>query len=263
MSKRRPSGELLVGTSGYQYEHWRGILYPPELGPRAWLAYYAQRFDAVEVNNTFYRLPAAAVFERWREETPAGFTIALKYSRYGTHMKRLKEPRSHLEPFLRRAERLGPRLGPILVQLPPRFHPRPDRLDAFLTAAGRHHRWAVEVRDPTWLIDEVYAVLRAHGAALVVHDLIEDHPDVVTADFSYLRFHGYREDRAGYPHQALSAAARRIKGTLDAGRDVYAFFNNDFDGHAVEDAQRLRRYLSSRHSKGERRHDHDPHLLRV
>jgi uncharacterized protein YecE (DUF72 family) len=243
MARRR--GRLRVGSSGYQYRHWRGAFYPAGLPARSWFAYYAARFDTVEINNTFYHLPEPAVFEAWRDEAPPGFCYALKYSRYGTHMKRLRDPEEHLGRFLEGAERLRGFLGPILVQLPPRWSADPGRLDAFLRVAPRQHRFAVELRDPSWLCAAVYDVLRRHRAALVIHDGIEDHPRLLTSDWTYLRFHG-RHYGGSYSPQALSGHARRIRRWLHDGHDVYAYFNNDRDGHAPRDAADLCRYLERR-----------------
>lgn len=241
---------LRIGCSGYEYDHWRGDLYPVELPRKQWFERYATVFDTVEVNRTFYSLPAPETFDRWRSRAPEGFIYALKLSQYGTHRKKLKDPESWVSTFVDRARRLGPTLGPILAQLPPRWRADPGRLDAFLAAAPSSLRWAVEVRDPSWLRDDVYDVLRRHGAALVTHDLIDNHPRIVTADWMYLRFHGPHADHGidraytgGYPHQALSASARRIRRHLAEGRDVYAYFNNDIGGHAVRDAQALARYV--------------------
>jgi uncharacterized protein YecE (DUF72 family) len=238
----RRAGRLRIGTSGYQYRHWRGSFYPKGLPQRRWFEHYASRFDSVEINNTFYRLPSPEVFDGWREQAPPGFCYALKYSRYATHLKHLADPDEALERFLEGAERLRSRLGPILVQLPPHWRANPERLDAFLRAAPRRHRWAVELRDPSWLRGEVYDVLRSRGAALVIHDLIEDHPVELTCDFTYLRFHGQRYG-GSYSPQALSAQARRIRRWLRERRDVYAYFNNDRGGHAPRNAADLCRYL--------------------
>ena len=240
-------GRVRVGTSGYQYDHWRGRLYPEDLPKSRWLEHYAERFDTVEVNNTFYSLPEPDTFDVWREKAPEGFLYALKYSRYGTHMKKLKDPRDHVGTFLEAAGRLHYRLGPILEQLPPRWKANPERLRAFLEEAPSEHRWAIELRDRSWLVDPVYEVLEAHGAALVIHDLIDDHPRIRTVDWTYLRFHGPGDERyaGGYSHQFLTAEADRIEEELAAGLDVYVYFNNDVDGHAVENARDLRRYLTS------------------
>lgn len=246
----RKPGRLFAGTSGYQYDHWRRRFYPRDLPKKEWLSFYADRFETVEINNTFYHLPGEETFDRWRETVGPGFCFALKFSRFGSHIKRLRDPEATIPAFLERAERLGPRLGPILVQLPPRWHPVPERLDAFLAAAPRPPRWVVELRDASWLTEPVFQVLRRHRAALCIHDLIEDHPRVVTADFLYLRFHGTGPRYAGgYSPQALTARAREIRAELARGRDVYAYFNNDLGGHAVADAAKLRRYVRRR--KGE------------
>lgn len=239
------SGELRVGTSGYQYRHWRGDFYPQRLPQKQWFGYYADRFDTVEINNTFYGLPRPESVDQWRDDAPPGFRFALKYSRYGTHTKRLRDPESPLETFLELAERLKSRLGPILVQLPPSWGADPGRLDGFLRAAPRRHRFAVEMRDPSWLCEDVYAVLRGHGAALVIHDGIDDHPVELTAGWTYLRFHGDHY-RGGYSPQALSGQARRIRRWLGDGRDVYAYFNNDLGGHAPRNAADLRRFVQRR-----------------
>jgi len=158
-------------------------------------------------------------------------------------LKRLREPSATIDVFLEAAERLGARLGPILVQLPPRWGVDTARLRGFLDAAPARHRWAFEFRDRSWLCDEVYALLAEHGAALVIHDLLDRHPRVVTADWVYLRYHGV-DYAHGYSPQALVAQARRIRCWLKDGLDVYAYFNNDVGGHAVVNAMDLRRYLS-------------------
>jgi len=245
----RRQGTFRIGTSGYQYDHWQGVLYPEDVPKRRWFDVYAETFNTVEINNTFYHLPKAKTFDRWRDRAPEGFQYVLKYSRYGTHMKRLKDPggpEGHIATFLGRAERLGPLLGPILVQLPPHWHVNVDRLEAFLDAAPAGHRWALEFRDRSWLCDAVWDALRRHNAALVVHDMLQDHPREVTADWVYLRFHGTSDAvpyGGNYTSQALGGAARRIRRHLAEGRDVYAFFNNDAQGCAVRDALNLRRYV--------------------
>lgn len=236
------TGRLHAGTSGYQYDHWRGVLYPEDLPRDDWFERYAEVFDCVEINNTFYRLPGAEVFEHWRERAPRGFVYALKFSRYCSHLKKLKDPQEPLARFCERAERLGPHLGPILVQLPPGWHADPARLASFLAAAPREFRWAVEFRDRDWLRHEVYDVLREAGAALVVHDLLARHPVHVTAGFVYLRRHG-QDNATGYSPQALAGLARQVRRFCADGLDVHAYFNNDRGGHAVANARDLRRFV--------------------
>src|SRR5262249_17955606 len=151
-----------VGTSGYRYDHWQPVFYPPSLGKQRWFSYYANHFDTVEINNTFYRLPPAETFAKWRAAAPPGFCFALKFSCYATESRRLRNPDNLIGTFLGRARELGDSLGPILVQLPPGWNANPGRLEEFLAAAPPAQRWAFEFRDPRWLCDEVYAVLHKH-----------------------------------------------------------------------------------------------------
>jgi uncharacterized protein YecE (DUF72 family) len=236
------AGRLRIGTSGYHYAHWKGVFYPETLRQKDWLDYYVTRFDTVEINNTFYHLPEPRAFDQWREHAPAGFCYALKFSRYGSHLKRLKDPKQPIKLFLSRARRLKSFLGPILVQLPPRWGVNLERLAGFLDAAPRDYRWAFEFRDPSWLVGEVYAILRARRAGLCIHDLIPQHPRELTADFIYLRFHGSRYSGC-YSRQALAREAARINEYLHSGRDVYAYFNNDAEGYAPRNAADLLRLV--------------------
>jgi len=241
-----------IGCSGYEYKDWRGLVYPEALAKRQWFEYYTSLFDTVEINGTFYRLPEAATFDTWRDRAPTGFLYALKMSRYGSHLKHLADPAAWVPNFTERAIRLGDTLGPVLVQLPPRWRADTARLDAFLDTARKAApgvRWAVEVRDASWLCKDVYSVLERHGSALCIHDLIPAHPRVATTDWMYLRFHGPDPGHpycGSYSGQALSGVARRIRAHLDAGLDVYAYFNNDIDGCAVADARRLRSFIGAR-----------------
>jgi uncharacterized protein YecE (DUF72 family) len=237
-----------IGTSGYAYEHWRGPVYPRDLRRDAWLERYAEWFPSVELNGTFYGLPSLATVERWRDQVPQDFVFAAKMSRYGTHLKRLRDPLGWLRRFLDAMAPLGPKLGPVLVQLPPRWRRDVGRLSAFLEVLPVSQRFAVEFRDPDWFHASVFDALSVHGVALCVHDLVAHHPDVVTAGWVYLRFHGPSLERpyAGrYPVASLLDVAGRIRGHLDAGRDVYAYFDNDARGAAVKDARRLRSYLAA------------------
>lgn len=235
-------GALCIGTSGYHYNHWKGVFYPENLPKDQWFSYYARQFDTVEINNTFYRLPEASTFDAWRHQAPKGFCYALKFSRYGSHIVRLKKPRATIRRFLERANRLGDFLGPILVQLPPNWKADPERLAAFLKAAPKDHRWAVEFRDPRWLCDEVFTILQSHKAALCIHDMIDDHPRRITADWIYLRFHGDHYS-GSYTSQALKVQAKWIKQRLGDGKDIFAYFNNDAEGCAIRNAAELRRYV--------------------
>src|SRR5687767_4895317 len=169
-----------IGTSGYLYRHWRGVVYPPGLPTREWLAHYATLFDTVELNTTFYGLPDRATVRGWRDTVPDAFRFAVKLSRYGTHLKRLRDPVPWLERFFEALEPLEGCMDVVLAQLPPRWRADPERLEGFLAAFPRGQRLAVEFRDHDWLRAPIYELLRRHGAALCINDLVEDHPRVVT-----------------------------------------------------------------------------------
>lgn len=241
-------GQVRVGCSGWSYQDWRGVIYPPGLPSHRWFAHYRGLFDTVELNSTFYRLPDPGTVDIWNEQAPAGFVYALKLGMFGSHRKKLRDPETWLPKHLERASRLGDHLGPTLVQLPPRWKRNVQRLEEFLVAATPNAmRWAVELRDPTWLHDDVFEVLRRHAVALCVHDLLPSHPFELTADWTYVRFHG--PDAIAHPYHGAYGAGRlrawadRLRPLLDEGRDVYAYFNNDWDGHAVRDAAVLRDQL--------------------
>jgi uncharacterized protein YecE (DUF72 family) len=218
-------------------------VYPHDAPERDWFDHYATMFDTVELNTTFYRLPSVKTVEDWAAQAPPGFVYAVKLGSFGTHRMKLKDAASWLPNHLDRLDRLGPSAGPTLVQLPPHWRRNTQRLDEFLSTAPKSRRWAVEVRDPSWLHDEVYDVLRQHGAALCIHDLLADHPWELTTDWTYVRFHGpHALDR---PYQGLYGAdglfwmSVRLSTWLSQGKDVYAYFNNDDSGFAVRDARWL------------------------
>jgi uncharacterized protein YecE (DUF72 family) len=239
-----PRGRARVGCSGWSYADWRGLVYPTDLPKRAWFGYYTLLFDTVELNNTFYRLPSRSAVDGWAEAAPPDFLYALKLGQFGSHRMKLRDAESWLPNHLDRAERLGASRGPTLVQLPPRWKRNTERLDEFLSVAPRSMRWAVEIRDPSWLHDDTFDVLRHHGAALCLHDLIENHPILFTTDWTYVRFHGPNATaspyRGAYGPQRLQPWAGLLVDRLDQGDDVYCYFNNDYDGLAVPDAQWLR-----------------------
>jgi uncharacterized protein YecE (DUF72 family) len=237
-----------VGCSGWQYRDWRGRFYPDRLPTSRWLAHYASRFDTVEVNSTFYRLARPEAVARWVAQTPPSFTFAAKGSRYITHMKRFRDLEAALERFYAGIAPLAasPKLGPLVWQLPERFHRDDARLAAALTTLaawpGRH---AFEFRHPSWFADDVLALLRAHGAALV----IGDHPArpfqrlELTAPFTLVRFHfGARGRRGNYSERELRAWAERLAGLAERAA-VFAYFNNDWEGFAPRNAARLIRLL--------------------
>lgn len=223
------------------------MVYPTDLPASRWFDAYAHQFDTVELNTTFYRLPAASTVDEWRAAAPPGFVYAVKVGRYGSHRKKLIDPEAWLANHVERVRHLGPHLGPNLVQLPPRWRRDTERLEQFLAACPPHIRWAVEVRDPRWLHDEVFEALARHGAALCIHDLLADHPWELTTDWTYVRFHGpdaRSPYRGRYPDRVLDKAATLLAEWQERGIDSYAYFNNDHGGQAVEDARRLRERLT-------------------
>lgn len=236
------SGKIHIGTSGWHYQHWIGLFYPKETSAKEMFAYYAKHFDTVEINNTFYRLPSANTFDAWRDNSPANFQYAVKASRFITHMKKLKDPESSSEKFFLAAEHLEQKLGPILFQLPPRWKFDAARLADFLEVLPAHHRYVVEFRDESWLVPEAFSLLRKHNVAFCIHDLGQmQTPLEITADFTYLRFHGPGRAKycGSYSKTELSQWARRIR---DFRRDlsaVYVYFNNDVGGWAVKNARTL------------------------
>ncbi|MBV8561581.1 MAG: DUF72 domain-containing protein, partial [Actinobacteria bacterium] len=246
--RRRP---VRIGCSGWNYAHWRnGVFYPPRCPARRWLEVYAESFDTVEVNATFYRLPRVDAVAHWVERTPDGFTFAVKASRYLTHVKRLRDLGPGLETFLERIEPLlrSPKLGPLLWQLPPTFRADHDRLADALAQLPAGLRNCFEFRDPSWFVPETYALLREHGVALV----IGDRPQVnwfqtheLTTDWTFVRFHGGTRGRRGnYSEGELREWADRIRG-WSATHEVFAYFNNDWEGFAPRNALRLKALLSA------------------
>jgi uncharacterized protein YecE (DUF72 family) len=230
---------VLVGTSGWQYRDWRGGFYPTDVPQRRWLEYYAGRFATVESNASFYRLPARETFEQWRARTPAGFVMAVKASRYLSHVRRLREPAEPVRRMLEAFAGLGTKLGPVLIQLPPSMKADPELLDHALSLFPPDVRVAVEPRHASWWTDRIREVLTARGAALCWADRAGElvTPLWRTADWGYLRFHeGTADPWPRYSDQALRGWAERVAATWPEPAPVYAYFNNDQNGAAVVDA---------------------------
>lgn len=241
-----------VGTSGWQYRDWRGRFYPERLAVARWLEHYVTRFATVEVNNTFYMLPKPSTFEGWAARTPADFVVTVKANRYLTHVRRLGDPEPAVRRFLDAAAPLGPKLGPVLVQLPPTLAADLPRLDdtlaAFGALGGGRVRVAVEPRHGTWFTDAAYDLLARHGAALVLADRRNRRSPVVrTAGWAYLRLHeGRASPSPCYGRAAVEAWADRLAATWSTGEDVYAYTNNDPGACAPRDAGLLARALARR-----------------
>jgi uncharacterized protein YecE (DUF72 family) len=236
-----------IGCSGWQYKHWGGDFYPATLPQNRWLEYYAERFDTVEINNTFYRLPEASTFKRWQQRVPRGFVYAVKASRFVTHMKKLKDPDEPIDRLLSRARHLRAALGPLLFQLPPRWRVNLERLETFLDALPPRRRYALEFRDPSWYTDEVLALLDAHGAAICLHDMHGSASGkIVGGPFVYVRFHGVQKYSGSYSDPVLDDWADWLADRMISGAPIYAYFNNDSCGHAPRDAVRLRAKIHER-----------------
>ena len=214
---------------------------------REWLGYYAGRFDTVELNSAFYRLPSVAAYEGWRAQVSSRFRFAVKASRFLTHMKKLKDPEEPLDRFFSRARSLGPHLGPVLYQLPPGWKLDRARLEYFLRSVPRDVPQVIEFRDPTWYAPEVYALLERHRVSLCLHDM----PGSATGRLRvgpcvYVRFHGASGRYDGsYPDEHLANWADWLQQQARAGADVYAYFNNDVGGHAPRNALVLRRQMTT------------------
>jgi uncharacterized protein YecE (DUF72 family) len=230
-----------VGTSGWNYKHWIDVIYPKGLPASQWLARYSETFDTVEVNNSFYRLPEKTVFEKWAQIAPPQFTFAVKASRYLTHILRLKEPEEPIERLISRAEGLGPKLGPILYQLPPFWKLNLERFEHFLKLLPSNVRHVFEFRNETWQTDAVFDLLREHNVGYCIMSA----PDlpcklIATSDFVYIRMHnGGGATEGNYTDESLGEWAATIRDFLRS-RDVYVYFNNDYKGFAVRNALRLR-----------------------
>ena len=236
--------KIRIGTSGYQYKHWKGDFYPKELAVSEWFTYYIKYFDTVEINNTFYKMADADTFASWRDAAPKNFIYAIKYSRFGTHLKKLKDPEGHVNYFLDRVSHLEETLGPVLVQLPPNWKRNMERLEKFLEVTPPDLDWAVEIRDPDWLSEELYELLDRKNAPLVIHDMIPDHPRIITTDWIYMRFHGQNYS-GSYTNEELDRIGDDIADHAANGRDVYVYFNNDLGGHAIRNALTLKEKLEN------------------
>lgn len=232
-----------VGTSGWQYDHWRSRFYPHDLARKHWFSHYSGVFSCVELNNSFYRQPNNGAWDRWREEAPPGFYYAVKANRFITHMKRFLDSEEPLRRFLAGARRLGPTLGPVLFQTHPRFKCTPAtlaRLDAFLELIPRDIKSAFEFRDASWFQEEALEVLRRHEVAFCIEDMPGlKCPTAVTAPHAYVRLHGIgRAYEGSYSDEALRAWARVVT-SLETAEEVWVFFNNDQNAYAVENARTL------------------------
>ncbi len=245
------AGTIHVGTSGWHYSHWVGPLYPEGMPSDEFLEYYTRYFQTVEINNTFYQLPSKSTLAMWREATPKDFVFACKASRFITHMKKLKDPRRSIKRFFDTIDVLGEKLGPILFQLPPRWHLNLSRLREFLEALPKGYRYAFEFRDESWFGADTSGVLREHGAAFCIYELAgRCSPESVTTDIVYIRLHGPGAAYQGcYDKSVLRTWARKCLAWSQAGKRVYCYFDNDDRGYAAQNALSLQGMLGSKHQQ--------------
>lgn len=237
-------GGIRIGTSGWAYRHWRGVFYPEGLRQADWFRHYAEHFDTVEINNSFYRLPSEAAFDTWREQAPPGFVYAVKASRFLTHFKKLKDPEAPLKTFFDRADRLRRTLGPVLYQLPPHWGLDLPRFEHFLGALPAGHVHVVEFRDESWMVEDAFRLMERRGVSHCVHDSASARsPLRVTASPAYVRFHGDPKRGGDYTDKAMETWARRIEEWSGRGLDVFIYFNNDVEGYAIENANTLKAML--------------------
>ena len=230
-----------VGCSGWVYKHWRGLFYPEGLPQKRWFDHYANEFDTVEINATFYRVPLASTFVGWREKAPPGFRYAVKVNRFITHLKKLFECEPEVARFIALAQLLGEKLGPLLYQLPPSLHKDIGRLETFLTLLPNELEHVFEFRHESWYDKEVIELLGDHGIGFVAHDLKGlRSPHWACGRTAYVRFHGTGGKYWGrYSDEELEEWSRWCVGEEQSGRSVWCYFNNDIHGHAIRDARAL------------------------
>ncbi|UCE47446.1 MAG: DUF72 domain-containing protein [Phycisphaerales bacterium] len=234
--------DIRIGTSGWYYDHWKEVFYPTDLSKSKWLEYYAQQFDTVEINNSFYHLPKEQTIRKWQGIAPDGFLYAVKANRFITHIKKLKDVAQPLERFLERVRVLGNRFGAVLYQLPPSLHKDLDLLGGFLKLLPGKPPAVFEFRHESWYSDDTFRLLTESNAAFCIHDMPgKESPRVVTAETVYIRFHGTTGRYAGsYPKSALQKWAAWIEKHAKDAHSIYAYFNNDIHGHAIKNAQQLK-----------------------
>jgi len=243
--------KIRIGTSGWHYSHWKGPYYPKDLGADTFLEYYCRDFTTVEVNNTFYRLPSASTVSNWRDSTPKNFLFSVKMSRYVTHTKRLKAPKTSLRKFFSRIDHFEEKLGIILIQLPPNWKVNVDRLASFLDALPQSYRYTFEFRDESWLCEKVLTLLKEHGCALCLYEIAGKHTEeILTTDFTYIRLHGPGKAYQGsYSTRTLEKWAKNIQKWRRGGKEVFCYFDNDEKGFAPKNAMKLRDLLKNQQKR--------------
>jgi uncharacterized protein YecE (DUF72 family) len=236
--------KIRIGTSGWNYPHWRGVFYPKGLGQRRWLSYYATYFDTVEVNATFYGTPKEKTFRAWAEAVPEGFVFAVKASRFITHIKRLREVAEALKRFYQSICPLKEKLGPILFQFPPSLKYDRTLMEDFLALLDRRYPTTIEIRNKSFWNPDFLDLLRQAGVALCLSDTAGKYPSLleeITADFVYVRLHGSQElYRSCYTEEELKTWADKLRAW---GLPGYVYFDNDAQGWAPINALHLKSLL--------------------
>jgi uncharacterized protein YecE (DUF72 family) len=235
-------GDIRIGCSGWVYKHWRGLFYPEGLPQARWFHRYAEEFDTVEINASFYRVPKPETFDGWREKAPEGFSYAVKVNRFITHMKKLVGVEETLGDFVALARKLGPALGPLLYQLPPSLKLDLGRLERFLERIPRDLANVFEFRNKSWYVPATYELLDRYGASFCVHDMAGSKCErIATGPIVYVRFHGGVGKYWGrYSDEALLGWTDWLVDQSNLGRSCWCYFNNDIHGHAIEDARTLK-----------------------
>lgn len=236
------SGAIRIGCSGWNYRHWRGLFYPEKMAAKDWFRFYAEQFDTVEINNSFYRLPKAETFDKWRDQAPPDFTYAVKANRFLTQAKKLKDCAEPVARMMAPVRHLDGTLGPILYQLPPRFGINLQRLEEFLSLLPRDLTHVFEFREPSWYVPETLALLERFGASFCSHDMPGSASQRwATGPIAYVRFHGAGGKYWGrYAEGALLGWTDWMCEQAHSGRTVWAYFNNDAEAHAIHDALTLK-----------------------
>lgn len=235
-----------IGTSGWHYGHWEGPFYPADISSEKYLEYYSKSFHTVEINSSFYRMPDRETIREWRDTVPENFIFSIKASRYITHMKKLKETREAVSYLTSTVSLFKNKLGPILFQLPPRWHVNPERLESFVKSLPGNYDYAFEFRDTSWFDDSVYEILEKHNMAFCLYEIGRVvSPRIVTADTVYIRLHGPDGPYRGqYSDSELSDWAHAILKWRKEGKEIYCYFDNDEQGYAPLDAMRLQEMVA-------------------
>jgi len=234
-------GRILIGTSGWHYKHWIGTFYPAETKDAEQFPYYCRFFKTVELNNSFYHLPAPQTFTNWRKAVPSDFVFAIKGSRYITHQKKLNVEKDSIKLFFSSVKKLQEKSGPILFQLPPRWNINVERFARFLKLLPKKYRYTFEFRNHSWYAQEIYELLQMNNCAFCIYEL-EHHlsPIKVTADFVYMRLHGPGNKYQGsYNDEQLKKWAKQCREWQKESKDVYVYFDNDQSGYAAFNALKL------------------------